>query len=82
MTISQGICVKIPDGRIGRVREFDKQKKKWKVRVKRSTSNTHQFLYFTKVELTVVSCPSGWMSVDGYNNYVKITLQKMKQRSS
>lgn len=80
MKISKGFCVKIPDGRIGRVREFNKQIGKWKIRVKRQTSNTHQFLYFYNYELTIVDCPKGWMSVTGYNNYLSITLKKMKQR--
>lgn len=73
-----GDCVKIPDGRIGRVREkIDRQ---YKVRVRRKTSASHQFLFFDKDELAVVDCPKGWMSVDGYNRYLKKTLAKMKER--
>ena len=80
MPITRGVCVRIPDGRIGRVREFDKKNNGWKVRVKRNTSNTHQFIYFKSSELTIIDCPKGWMSVAGYNNYIKVTLSKMKQR--
>jgi hypothetical protein len=43
-TIGMGDCVRIPDGRIGRVREFSKGK--YRVRVRRMTSATHQFLTF------------------------------------
>lgn len=73
-----GDCVQIPDGRIGRIRDITSSKVK--VRVMRSTSKTHQFLFFPKSQLQVVACPRGWMSRDGYNNYLKITLEKMKKR--
>jgi hypothetical protein len=79
MDIQQGDCVEIPDGRIGRVREAIKNQ--YKVRVRRKTSLSHQFLIFSKNQLKVVSCPAGWMSKDGYNRYLKITLAKMKIRN-
>ena len=78
MTILAGDCVQIPDGRIARVREIGKVE--YKVRVRRKTSKSHQFLTFKKEELTQVSCPKGWMSRDGYNRYLKITLAKMKTK--
>ena len=77
--IKSGYCVKIPDGRIGRVRGHVNGK--YKVRVMRKTSHTHQFLTFQESELKVVSCPPGWMSPEGYNRYLKVTLAKMKQRN-
>lgn len=73
-----GVCVKIPDGRIGRIRE--KVGEKYKVRVRRKTSQTHQFLMFSKEQLEIVDCPKGWMSVQGYNRYLKKTLTKMHER--
>ncbi len=73
-----GDCVKIPDGRMGRVRE--KKGNKYKIRVQRKTSKTHQFLFFEAKELKSVACPKGWMSVKGYNQYLKKTLAKMKIR--
>ena len=79
MKIKLGFCVKIPDGRIGRVRE-KQSSGLWKIRVKRFTSNSHQFLYFKEKKLKIIPCPNGWMSVDGYNRYLKITLSKMKKR--
>lgn len=79
MSIKPGSCVKIPDGRIGRTRNKEQQGK-WRVRVKRKTSDTRQFLYFNSSELKVIDCPQGWMSVKGYNSYLKQTLTKMKKR--
>jgi hypothetical protein len=78
MKIKQGDCVKIPDGRYGRVRDYSNGK--WRVRVKRKTSNSHQFMYYKSSQLRVVSCPKGWMSIKGYNSYVRKTLSKMKRR--
>lgn len=77
-SIQIGGCVKIPDGRIARVRE--KRDDGYKVRVRRQTSQTHQFLIFKARELKPVDCPPGWMSVEGYNRYLKATLAKMKKR--
>ena len=73
-----GDCVKIPDGRIGRVRDIGLTN--IRVRVMRKTSKTHQFLFFPKSQLKVVTCPAGWMSLEGYNRYLKATLAKMKER--
>jgi hypothetical protein len=75
-----GSCVKIPDGRIGRVRK--KVYNQYKVRVRRKTSLSHQFLLFDHNELEIVDCPKGWMSVEGYNRYLKKTLTKMEERKS
>jgi hypothetical protein len=76
--IKVGDCVKIPDGRIGRVRA--KKGTLWEVRVKRETSETHKFILYKSSELKVIDCPAGWMSRDGYNNYLKKTLKKMSKR--
>lgn len=78
MPIQPGDCVQIPDGRIARVRELDDGQVK--VRVRRKTSKTHQFLTFPADDLTPVDCPKGWMSPDGYNRYLKKTLAKMDER--
>ena len=74
-----GGCVKIPDGRIARVRE--KINSLYKVRVRRKTGTSHQFLFFAAKDLVPVDCPKGWMSVEGYNRYLKATLSKMKLRA-
>jgi len=78
--IRAGDCVKIPDGRIGRVREMSAGR--CRVRVRRATSNTHQILFFRARELEWVECPNGWMSPVGYNHYLRVTLAKMKDRFS
>ena len=78
MDIQPGDCVQISDGRIARVR--DNRGDTYRVRVKRKTSNTHQFLIFDQDSLSIVPCPKGWMSPEGYNRYLAVTLEKMKQR--
>ena len=79
-TFRVGDCVRIPDGRIGRVREVTAGK--CRVRVRRATSTTHQFLMFVAGDLKRVDCPKGWMSPEGYVRYLKVTLAKMRQRQA
>ncbi len=78
--IHPGDCVRIPDGRIARVR--DHVGDKYRVRVRRQTSNTHRFLVLDAADLEPVQCPRGWMSPEGYNSYLKITLAKMRERGA
>jgi hypothetical protein len=75
-----GDCVRIPDGRVGRVRDVDGGK--YRIRVRRATSDTHQFLLLAAKELEPVECPKGWMSPQGYARYLKATLAKMQQRQA
>jgi hypothetical protein len=75
-----GDCVRIPDGRIGRVREVIGSK--YRVRVRRTTSETHQFLTFIADDLERVDCPKGWMSPEGYVRYLDTTLAKMRKREA
>jgi hypothetical protein len=77
-TFRVGDCVRIPDGRIGRVREVAGGK--YRVRVRRTTSATHQFQTFAAKDLNRVDCPKGWMSEEGYARYLRVTLAKMRQR--
>ena len=76
--IRNGDCVRLPDGRIGRVR--GKRGKLYKIRVRRKTSKTHQFLMCDGRALRLVACPAGWMSPPGYRRYLRATLAKMRQR--
>ena len=46
---SVGDCVRVPDGRIGRVRAIEKGG--YRVRLQRRTSKTHQFMVFRAGEL-------------------------------
>ena len=73
-----GDCVRLADGRIARVRE--KSAGKLKVRVRRKTSETHEFLVLPSNDVTRVRCPPGWMSPEGYTRYLKATLSKLRRR--
>jgi len=75
-----GDCVRIPDGRIGRVREATGPH--CKVRVRRTTSKTHQFLKLIGDDLERVVCLKGWMSPEGYVRYLDTTLAKMRERKA
>ena len=75
-----GDCVRIPDGRIGRVREV--MGPHCRVRVRRTTSETHQFLKFSADDLERVDCPKGWMSPEGYVRYLDTALAKMRKREA
>ncbi len=79
-SIQPGACVKLPDGRVARVREHLGDR--YRVRVRRRTSRTHQFLLVDAGALTRVDCPKGWMSPEGYNRYLAVTLRKMRERAS
>ncbi len=76
--IQLGDCVRIPDGQVGRVR--DEVDGKYRVRVRRKTGSSHQFLMLGRAELEPVECPRGWMSPEGYNRYLAATLAKMRER--
>ncbi len=80
MSIQKGDCVKIPDGRIGRVRDIVNDE--YKIRVRRKTSQSHQFLHLKSTDVTLIPCPKGWMRPEAYNRYLQITLAKMKIRNS
>jgi hypothetical protein len=73
-----GDCVRVPDGRVGRVRAVEAGR--YRVRVRRRTSATHQFLRLSAGELSRVQCPAGWMSPAGYRRYLRPTLAKLRQR--
>jgi hypothetical protein len=73
-----GDCVRVPDGRIGRVRA--RVGRKLRIRLRRRTSATHQFLLLAPGEVRKVSCPRGWMSPAGYRRYLRPTLAKLRAR--
>jgi hypothetical protein len=73
-----GDCVRVPDGRIGRVRA--RIGRTLRVRVHRRTSATHQFLLLAPGEIRRVRCPPGWMSPAGYRRYLRATLAKLRAR--
>jgi hypothetical protein len=63
---------------MGRVREVSGHK--YRVRVRRKTGMTHQFLIFEAKDLQRANCPKGWMSREGYVRYLTKTLAKMRLR--
>lgn len=75
---SVGDCVQVPDGRIGRVRA--RVGAQLRVRVRRRTSATHQFLLLAPGQLKRIDCPQGWMSPGGYRAYLRPTLAKLRAR--
>jgi hypothetical protein len=79
-TFRVGDCVRVPDGRTGRVREV--LRGTYRVRVRRTTSATHQVLTLAAAELRRVDCPKGWMSPAGYARYLQATLRKTRQRQA
>ena len=76
-----GDCVRIPDGRIGRVRARVGELL-YRVRLRRMTSNTHQFREFPASELARVDCPKGWMSPECYLRYLRVTLRRMREKQA
>jgi hypothetical protein len=76
--IREGDCVRLADGRIGRVRRCGEST--CTIRVRRTTSKTHQFVEVNLAELERVDCPRGWMSPEGYSRYLTATLSKMRER--
>ena len=73
-----GDCVRVPDGRVGRVRGYVGGKVR--VRVRRRTSDTHQFILCRPGDLRPIECPGGWMSPPGYRRYLRATLAKLHSR--
>lgn len=78
--LKEGDCVRLPDGRIGRVRGVSGGR--YRVRVRRTSSDTYQFLLFAAGDLKRVDCPKGWMSPEGYMRYLTVTLSKMRRRNA
>ena len=73
-----GDCVRVPDGRIGRVRA--RVGAQWRVRVRRPSGSSDQFLLLPARELRRVPTPEGWMTPAGYRRYLKATLAKLRAR--
>jgi hypothetical protein len=79
MRLRPADCVRLLDGRIGRVRARSGDKAL--VRVRRKTSQTHQFVRLAVNTLRRIDCPDGWMSPQGYARYLRATLAKMRRRT-
>lgn len=72
--------MRLPDRRIARVRE--RVGDAYRVRVRRTTSKSHQFLLMKATELEGVDCPKGWMGPEGYNRYLTVTVKKLRERTA
>jgi hypothetical protein len=66
--LQRGECVRLADGRPGRVR--GKLGAKYRVRVRRSGGKSDEVLLLSGRELEKIDPPAGWMSREGYNRRV------------
>ena len=76
--IAVGDCVRVPGGRLGRVRA--RVAAGWRVRVRRPSGTSNEFLVLRPSQLRPVPTPKGWMSPAGYRRYLKATLAKLRLR--
>jgi hypothetical protein len=74
-----GDCVRIPDGRPGRVR--GRQEGKIRVRVRRRATGRDEILLLAAKELERIDPPAGWMSRDGYNRRVAAARRNARARA-
>jgi len=74
--LQRGECVRLTDGRPGRVRE--KVGGKFRVRVRRPGGKADELLLLGRRELEKIDPPSGWMSVEGYNRRVAAVRRAVK----
>jgi len=74
--LQRGECVRLTDGRPGRVRQ--KVGGKFRVRVRRAGGKTDELLLLGRREIEKIDPPSGWMSVEGYNRRVAAVRRAVK----
>ena len=74
--LQRGECVRLTDGRPGRVRE--KVGGKFRVRVRRAGGKGDELLLLGGRELKKIDPPSGWMTVEGYNRRVAAVRRAVK----
>ncbi len=75
--LKTGVCVRVPDGRPGRVRAH--RAGKFSVRVRRQGKTTDEILTFAAAELTRIDPPAGWMSPEGYNRRVAALRRRRRE---
>ncbi len=78
--LKTGECVRLPDGRPGRVR--GKASGKYRVRVRRRAGRTDEILLFSGRELERIDPPEGWMSPQGYNRRVAAARRRRRTNVS
>lgn len=75
-SLKTGECVRVPDGRPGRVRAH--RSGKFSVRVRRAGKTTDELLTFAGTQLKRIDPPDGWMSPEGYNRRVAALRRRMR----
>ncbi len=73
MPIQPRGCVRLPDGRVGRVREHVGDA--LRVRVRRTMSISQQFVLTKTAQVERICCP------EGYNRYLTVSLKRMHGRT-
>ena len=76
-SLKTGECVRVPDGRPGRVRAH--RAGKFSVRVRREGKTTDELLTFAAGELRRIDPPAGWMSPEGYNRRVAALRRRRRE---
>lgn len=66
--LCRGECVRVPDGRPGRIRE--KRNGSYRVRVRKKSGRGDEILTLAARELARIDPPAGWMTPEGYNRRV------------
>lgn len=77
-TIRRGDCVRLPDGRPGRVRET--RGSTVRVRVRKRGRTVDEILVLSPSDLRAIEPPAGWMSPAGYNKRVAALRRSVKER--
>ncbi len=80
VSLRPGDCVRVPDGRPGRVR--DRRGDKYRIRVRRVGGTSDEFLLLPRRELVRIDPPAGWMSLEGYNRRVAAVKRNARSRSA
>jgi len=77
-TFRAGDCVKVPDGRPGRVREA--RGGRVRVRVRRRGGTTDEIVELASADLRAIAPPPGWMSREGYNRRVAAARRNARRK--
>ena len=78
--LQRGECVRLSDGRPGRVR--GKLGAKYRIRVRRQGKKSDEVLLLSARELERIDPPAGWMSPEGYNRRVAAVRRAAAKRTT
>ena len=76
--LQTGDCVRVPDGRPGRVR--GREGGRVRVRVRRPDSTVDELVLFRTAQLSRIAPPSGWMTPQGYRRRLAAARRNAKIR--